>query len=135
MKKAVFLFSSIFLIALGTLMLSSWTSVSNNHSCDPTLEHNHSHGWYDCKRCDGTGRDPVLACRNCSGKGYRTLSKACDYGCKNGKVKDRYGDEVNCPRCNGTNKVSYDQTCPNCSGWGKAKCSTCGGSGKVQRDD
>lgn len=127
MKKKVVLFSMVVLVVFGALALSSWTSVSHNHSDEQS-------GWI-CDRCNGNGHDYNRPCYYCNKRGKIKVKETCQsYGCKNGYVIDQYGKRRPCLKCGGRGWYEIDADCPKCGGWGCLSCLKCGGSGEVNRN-
>lgn len=90
---------------------------------------------YDCKRCNGTGIDPLVKdCPYCK-RGRVQHIRDCERCKGSGYTIDRFGDKVKCSNCDGTGKKYVDEECANCHGTFtvKMKCMNCHGSGKVTR--
>lgn len=64
----------------------------------------------------------IVDCSRCGGKGY---------------IRDSYGDQQRCPKCDGAKKENRETTCPKCNGRGEetVPCRACGGKGQVWVDD
>lgn len=91
---------------------------------------------YDCKRCNGTGVDPLtFPCSSCGGQKVVTKIINCPTCMGRGTIKDRFGDDQKCPQCDGARKIIDKRTCSKCGGTGEEKrpCRNCNGTGKVER--
>ena len=127
MKKFLIL---TMLVLTGTFMAIALNSNVKTDSSTATQE------TYDCKRCGGTGIDPMTqTCPVCKGAKKGTVSKWCEPCSGSGVVKDRFGDDVTCPTCKGQKMMISVVECETCHGTGTAemKCMSCKGAKKVTR--
>ena len=94
-------------------------------------------GWYTCKTCNGKGYSYTKSCSRCSGQGTIMNIVDCPRCDGKGYIRDSYGDQQTCPRCNGSKKENRTTTCPKCNGSGEEKvpCRACNGKGQVWVDD
>lgn len=94
-------------------------------------------GWYKCKACDGKGYPYTRDCSRCHGKKEILIIVDCSRCNGNGYVRNEYGDQQRCPKCNGAKKESRNETCPSCNGRGDEPmaCRKCNGKGEVWVDD
>lgn len=114
--------------------LLSFISLAWANEIQPSKPDNKSQ--YVCKRCDGSGQDPLtFTCSRCNGEREEVRLQNC-YSCNGrGYTKDKYGDNVFCTQCDGTGKKIHRTTCSKCHGSGEMKkpCMTCKGAGTVSR--
>jgi len=83
-----------------------------------------------CSTCNGTG---VIACENCSGRGYIEVTCSNCNGTGQTHYYDPFTHETiyeTCKVCHGTGKVS--QICSTCRGTGEITCPDCNGTGEVK---
>ena len=130
MKKLFALTTTV--LAVLVVCVCAFAHDKQHHDCS----HNNHPEKYVCKRCNGSGTDPLTyTCSSCNGERSTTRMSKCSSCRGTGKVKDRYGDDVTCSTCDGTGHIINKQTCSKCRGTGDEKrpCRTCGGSGYVDR--
>lgn len=129
MKKTLFLISAIAALAF---CFHAYAHDEHHHDCSK----NESQEVYDCKRCNGTGVDPLTyPCSSCGGQKVITKIINCPTCNGKGTIKDRFGDDQKCPECDGARKILDKKTCSKCGGTGEEKrpCRNCNGTGKVER--
>ena len=124
MKRKLSTFLALLFVIVS---LSSWSREAGSNPSN-------TRGWYTCDRCNGSGHDPQVLCRTCKGNGTVTENRICRNRCNSGKVRDNYGNIVNCPLCGGTGKEPMSFSCSSCGGWGHASCMKCKGSKRQWRD-
>lgn len=88
---------------------------------------------YKCKRCKGTGEEPLIfSCDNCGGRKYKERIMNCGTCGGEKVVRNEYGDPRICPTCNGSGKMIERSECGKCGGSGTMKktCRNCHGTGE-----
>lgn len=88
---------------------------------------------YKCKRCKGTGEEPLIFnCDNCGGRKYKERIVNCGTCGGEKVVRNEYGESRICLTCDGAGKRIERSECGKCGGSGTMKkpCRNCGGTGE-----
>lgn len=129
MKKFVlFILLSVFAICVMAVSVQTESEVNNATNSSET---------YVCKKCDGSGIDPIVTrnCSRCNGKKKLSELTYCNHCNGKGTIVDKYGDTVTCTSCGGRKAFYREYVCPDCGGSGSEKmtCMSCRGKGTVDR--
>ena len=126
MKKLLVL--TTLLTIVSSIAICIYANTTQSQSVSPDV--------YTCDRCNGSRIDPQYTrdCGHCNG-GVISILRDCLECYGTGKVKDQYGNERKCPKCDGAKKYFEERRCHQCNGTGEVKmqCTKCNGRGTVNR--